>query len=75
MICKEAYAVVRGPRVIANKFRNLGHGLDSDDALDSKVCLVREGPCEVIRAELIGGYQRVRDEKLGPLVEQAELQS
>ena len=52
---------------------DLGHGLDADDALDREVGLVRETAREVVRAQLVRGHERVRDQELRPLVEELEL--
>ena len=73
MTPRATYAVVRGPRLDAVELRDLRHRLDADDALDRKVRLVRETTCEVVGAELIRGYQRVCNQELRPLIEEAEL--
>lgn len=52
---------------------DLRHRLDTDDALDREVGLVREAARKVVRAELTLGDERFGDEELRPLVEELEL--
>ena len=70
---RSTHAVVVRLRSVARKLGNFGHGLDAHDTLDSEIGLVRERSCEVIRAELVRGDERVRDQEAGPLVKQVEL--
>ena len=67
------HTVVRRSRVVAHKQRDLRHRLDADDALDCEVRLIGQAAREVVRAELVRGDERVRDEELRPLVEELEL--
>lgn len=62
------YAVIRATRGVADQRSDLCHGLDTDDALDREVRLVRQAAREVIRADLVRGDERVRDQELRPLV-------
>ena len=70
---RRTHAIVRALRTVADEARHLGHGLDTNDALDREVGLVCEGTCEVVRADLIRRDERVRDKVLRPLVEQVVL--
>ena len=67
-------AVVRCPRVVSHNGRDLRHGLDTDDALEGKVGLVRERTREGVRTELVRRLECVGDEVLGPLIEETVLQ-
>lgn len=55
---------------LAQNIPDLGHGADTDDALDGKVGLVGEGACEVVGGDLVGGDEGFGDEELGPLVKE-----
>lgn len=66
---QRTYTVVRAPGGVPDERRDLRHGLDADDALDGEVRLVREAAREVVRADLVGRDERVRDQELRPLVE------
>ena len=52
---------------------DLRHRLDTDDALDREVGLVREAAREIVRAELALRDERFGDEELRPLVEELKL--
>ena len=67
------HAVVRRSRIVTSEQCDLRHRLDTDDALDREVGLVREAARKVVRAELTLGDERFGDEELRPLVEELEL--
>ena len=67
-IKRATHAVVRGLRVVPVELRDLRHGPDADDALDREVRLVHQGAREPVRAELLRGLQRLRDQETCPLV-------
>jgi hypothetical protein len=72
--CKyDTHAVVRAFSGIAQERLDLGHGANPDDTLDRKVGLVSQGTRKVIRADLIRRDETVRNEELGPLVEERGL--
>ena len=62
------HTIVRRSRIITGQERDLRHRLDTDNALDREVGLVREAAREVVRADLVPRDQRVRDQVLRPLV-------
>ena len=70
---RRTHAIVRALRTVADEARHLGHGLDTNDALDREVGLVCETAREVVRAQLQLGNERVLDQELRPLVEQVVL--
>ena len=70
---KETHAIVVALRSLTDERGNLGHGLDAYYTLDSEVSLVRQATCEVVRANLVSGNQRLRNQELGPLVQKVEL--
>ena len=70
---RRTHAIVRALRTVADEARHLGHGLDTNDALDREVRLVRETTGKVVRAQLELGDERILDEELRPLVKEAIL--
>ena len=67
------HTVVRRFLAVSSEARDLGHRLDADNTLDGQVGLVRECASEVVRAELIRRDEGIRNQILGPLIEQVEL--